>query len=69
MDQNAIWFFIAAGALVQLVILYIIIESATSSGRQVKNQRAIVRLLEKIAEKNGVTQEEIGAIRSENDIK
>ena len=62
-----IWVIIVA--FISLVILYVIIEYATSTGKQLKNQRAMIRLLEKIAEKNGVSKEEIAGIRGENNIK
>lgn len=53
------------GAIVQLLVLYLIIQSATKSASLDKHQCAQVRLLMSIAEKQGVPKEEIDAIIKE----
>lgn len=55
--------------LAAILIWYLIISYATRADRQVKNQRAIIDLLGKLCEKNGVTREELDIIKNARDIR
>lgn len=51
---------LAAGGI---LVWYLVISYATRSDRKVKNQEAIIQLLTKLCEKNGVPREELEEIK------
>lgn len=61
MNQDHIVLIIVA-IVVNCLILYLVIQSATKAGAQVRNQQAMIALLIQLCKKQGVTSEEINEI-------
>ncbi len=69
MNQSDLLWYIIFGFLVNALCIYMIIESATNTKTKVRQQRAIIDLLEKLCEKQGVTKEELDVIRRARKLK
>jgi len=60
--QNAYFTYLMVG-IGGILLWYVIINFATQTNRKLKNQEAIIQLLAKLCEKNGVPHEEVENIK------